>query len=521
MGSSPSIMKPDELIEFRKLNTSIENVEVPARPENRIVTDKKGFVIFGISILILIPFVVYTLVNVDFRYMNYDTDSCGNFCGHKNPVVEGVPCSGGDFTSKPVLGAMDECIARNSGPIMIVRQLRLLNNPSDAAFLLKDKSIWRSVLVIFLPTAPFVCGNFIFSGLVLLDTTAFLWVLYFRGTRMPLVPVVAWTIFAVTILIIFIVIFKRIRLVIQLYKEATKVLAAMPLVVLFSIFIAFIQVVVFIAAIVNISYMSNSTTPTKRDENKYTYELSAVAIFTMVFNIIVTLWFMRFLAGIQYMTVAGGVARWYFSKNNDQLNSPVWSSFKVTVRYHLGTIAFGSLLMTLFAVVKIFLKLCCRNSCSKCCTKLCCNYAEVLLKFLSGNSYTLTAIHGQSFLRSARRATKLLLTNIGNIVAVNCVGDFVFGVFIMLICALATVFYFNLFNYRITFEIATIYFFINAIIIYVIFGTFQTIIDALFICFCEDSVMNDGISRPYYRSRGLMEFMESTKKTLGRQHTQQ
>ena len=43
-----------QLIEFRKLNTSIENVEVPARPENRSVTDKTGFLIFGISILILV-----------------------------------------------------------------------------------------------------------------------------------------------------------------------------------------------------------------------------------------------------------------------------------------------------------------------------------------------------------------------------------------------------------------------------------------------------------------------------------
>lgn len=43
-----------QLVEFRKLNTSIENVDVPARPENRIVTDRKGFAIFGVAILILV-----------------------------------------------------------------------------------------------------------------------------------------------------------------------------------------------------------------------------------------------------------------------------------------------------------------------------------------------------------------------------------------------------------------------------------------------------------------------------------
>ena len=149
-------------------------------------------------------------------------------------------------------------------------------------------------------------------------------------TPIPLGAVIAWTIFAVVLLIIFIVIFKRIGLVIQLYKETTKVLAAMPLVVFFPIFvstalkttlvlksnfqIAFIQIIIFIAAIVTTFWMFYSRKLTRRGENMYKYELSGVAIFTIIFNIIVTSWAMRFVAGIQYMTISGGVARWYFSK---------------------------------------------------------------------------------------------------------------------------------------------------------------------------------------------------------------
>ena len=106
-----------QLIEFRKLNTTIENVEVPARAENRVVTDKKGFVFFGIAILLLvrkfsylplfpfgafqIPCLVYTLMTVDTRLMTHDTDNCGNFCGLNNSRRPRVPCSGKDFRSKP------------------------------------------------------------------------------------------------------------------------------------------------------------------------------------------------------------------------------------------------------------------------------------------------------------------------------------------------------------------------------------------------------------------------------------
>lgn len=39
-------------------------------------------------------------------------------------------------------------------------------------------------------------------------------------------------------------------------------------------------------------------------------------------------------------------------------------------------------------------------------------------------------------------------------------------------------------------------------------------IDTIFICFCEDSEQNDGISKPYYMSRNLMEFVENSKKSL-------
>lgn len=39
-------------------------------------------------------------------------------------------------------------------------------------------------------------------------------------------------------------------------------------------------------------------------------------------------------------------------------------------------------------------------------------------------------------------------------------------------------------------------------------------VDTIFLCFCEDCETNDGISRPYYMSRGLMEFVQNSKKAL-------
>lgn len=43
---------------------------------------------------------------------------------------------------------------------------------------------------------------------------------------------------------------------------------------------------------------------------------------------------------------------------------------------------------------------------------------------------------------------------------------------------------------------------------------FQMTIDTIFICFCEDCELNDGISKPYYMSRGLMEFVQNSKRAI-------
>lgn len=39
-------------------------------------------------------------------------------------------------------------------------------------------------------------------------------------------------------------------------------------------------------------------------------------------------------------------------------------------------------------------------------------------------------------------------------------------------------------------------------------------VDTIFLCFCEDCEQNDGITRPYFMSRGLMEFVQNSKKAL-------
>ena len=58
------------------------------------------------------------------------------------------------------------------------------------------------------------------------------------------------------------------------------------------------------------------------------------------------------------MTIAGAVAHFYFARGNraKMPNSPLWSSFNITLWYHLGTVAIGSFILALLIFVRMFLQ---------------------------------------------------------------------------------------------------------------------------------------------------------------------
>ena len=60
---------------------------------------------------------------------------------------------------------------------------------------------------------------------------------------------------------------------------------------------------------------------------------------------------------------------------------------------------------------------------------------------------------------------------------------------------------------------------VTVIFAYLIIDCFMTVfemtVDTIFVCFCEDCEINDGMTRPFFMSRGLMEVMQELKNTAG------
>lgn len=218
------------------------------------------------------------------------------------------------------------------------------------------------------------------------------------------------------------------------------------------------------------------------------------------------IWISEFILAFQQMTIAGAVVTYYFTRykrscrkecnvvfavtfiqknpfldfnfnyvsslylinlrNKSQMPvTPILSSMARTIRYHLGTLAKGSFIITLVKIPRLILTYIHsqlkgkENACARCMLKacVCCLWClEKCLAYLNQvsdfrlvkeenpvyctvksiysvhvhvvlfqNAYTATAINSTNFCTSARDAFLILVENALRVAAINTMGDFV------------------------------------------------------------------------------------------------
>lgn len=155
---------------------------------------------------------------------------------------------------------------------------------------------------------------------------------------------------------------------------------------------------------------------------------------TRWYNLLALFWFSQFIIGCQHMIIAGAVATWFFTRNKSKVDSPICTSFKNLIRYHLGTVAFGSFIIALVQLIRAIFKSleyglrdpsnkltqCLFSSC-----QCCLSCFEKFLQYLTRNAYIETAMNGTSFCTSGQKAFSVLASNALRVFAINSVGDFV------------------------------------------------------------------------------------------------
>ncbi|KAJ3340357.1 hypothetical protein HDU93_007082 [Gonapodya sp. JEL0774] len=333
--------------------------------------------------------------------------------------------------------------------------------------------------------------------------------------------------------IIIIAMRNRIRIAVQVIKEASRALQAMPFVIA-SPLIAFIFEIVLVAYTLWIGlFLATAQGPAIF--NDFGVYLSSQQLMQGLpyYHLLGFFWTYAFFVGCNQTVIAGSVACWYWTLDKKRLPGwPVMDSIKRTVVYHLGSIALGSLLIGLTQLARyIVLK---ANGWVKdsagakyiqyilACVQCCLACLEKFLKFLSKNAYIEMAIYGKPFCTSAKNAFQTLLRNAFRLIAVDSVSMFVLLIGKLCItAAVAFIGYIYLDKQSAVYQVQLLpvpvaVIALEAFIVANTFlGVYRMAIDTIFLCFCEDCEKNDGSpERPFYMSATLQGITNNNNQKL-------
>ncbi|CAH1236390.1 unnamed protein product [Diabrotica balteata] len=258
--------------------------------------------------------------------------------------------------------------------------------------------------------------------------------------------------------------------------------------------------------------------------------------YLQAYNIFAFFWLLCFVIALGQMVLAGVFAQWYWTFKKSRLPFfAVTSAFARTLRYHIGTLAFGSLIIAICKLIRLFLEYVDHkvkkydNDLTKAimCIFKCFFYClEKFLRFLNKNAYIMCSIHGKNFCVSAKDAFMLLMRNILRVWVLDKITDFLFFLSKVLLTlgvgAASYVFFASgllptkvIDNSDLHYGMVPVAvimictFFISSLF----FNVYSMAVDTLFLCFLEDCERNDGSpEKPYYMSKSLMKIFGKKNK---------
>ncbi|XP_036431643.1 choline transporter-like protein 1 isoform X2 [Colossoma macropomum] len=345
-----------------------------------------------------------------------------------------------------------------------------------------------------------------------------------------LVYAISATVFTVILLLLMLFMRKRVALTIALFHVAGKVFIHLPLLVL-QPFCTFLALFLFwVYWILVLLFLGTTGIPEKNEETGLTeFRLSGPLQYLTWYHAVGLIWISEFILACQQMTVAGAVVTYYFTRDKNKLPlTPILSSVLRLMRYHLGTVAKGSFIITLVKIPRLILMYIYNqlkgkeNACARCLLKacICCLWClEKCLNYLNQNAYAATAINSTSFCTSARDAFVILVENALRVAAINTVGDFVLflGKVLIVTCTafagvLALNYQRDYTEWVLPLIIVCLFAFLVA---HCFLSIFEIVVDVLFLCFAIDTKYNDGTpGKEFYMDKALMEFVENSRKSV-------
>ena len=241
-------------------------------------------------------------------------------------------------------------------------------------------------------------------------------------------------------------------------------------------------------------------------------------------------WLLFFIEAMEEMVMAGAFSGWYWTrdKTGDIPNGGLMASLSRTCRFHLGTLAFGSLVLSIVRMIRVLLEYVEEKlkqyelednyavKCVMCCCKCCMWCLEKFIRYMNRNAYIMTAVYGYNFCKAGSKSFMLLTKNFVRAGTLDKVTDFILFIGKLIVVSIVALVTFSAFSNSDTnpLEMELNYRFVPMVVIilatYAIassfFSVYSMAVDTIFLCFLEDLDKHPG--GPYFMSEDLKQILE-------------
>ncbi|KAK3768429.1 hypothetical protein RRG08_053421 [Elysia crispata] len=278
-----------------------------------------------------------------------------------------------------------------------------------------------------------------------------------------------------TILVIFLLIiialYSRIILAANIIAEASVAISYMWCVLLWPVAPFLLQLVIFVYWISSMAFIAsmgekqflNGTSdiiillnrvPCDPEGNSTLNELCGFVKyggdkykpFLLIWMLFMLFWLINFVLALEEVTLAGAFASYYWAwdKKKDMPSFPLVSSLFRSLRYHTGSMAFGSLVIAFVQMVASVLEFIDRklrdieNESGLPIFKhmrYCLACMERIVRYVNKNAYIVIAVHGLNFCSAARQGFLLVMRNVLRAAILDKVSDFLMFISKLLITA--------------------------------------------------------------------------------------
>ncbi|URE19049.1 Plasma-membrane choline transporter [Musa troglodytarum] len=252
---------------------------------------------------------------------------------------------------------------------------------------------------------------------------------------------------------------------------------------------------------------------------------------SILFHLFGCYWATQFIIACSSTVIAGSVASYYWARGeiSEIPFLPVFSSMKRLLRYSLGSVALGSLVVSIVEWVRFILEalrrrlrhsdpapVTCTGKFMSSSSQCCLGCIDWILKSVNRNAYIMIAITGKGFSKASAIATGLIMNNILRIGKVNVIGDVILylgKLCVSLFCALFAFLMLDTHKYKSAHNKISSPLFpvlvtwgLGYIVATLFFAVVEMSIDTIILSFCQDAEEHQGTAQ--YAPPLLMETLD-------------